>query len=153
MKELLENIKETLENLLPNLTMVEIDWGQLNDDKPEADFPCALVGIHQVTYSQQGNGYQIAEPEITVTVAARQPNRFGFGITPLELLELTDQIHEVLQQHTHGDYSPLFRTSLARLKGLKNIYGYRITYHTAYTIPLTPTYGKTMIEDMILHLK
>lgn len=68
-KEILLNVQERLGTAVPGLEYIDKDWGQLSYEKPAVKYPCALLDVKNINYSQEGRGRQMADTQLTVTVA------------------------------------------------------------------------------------
>lgn len=135
-KDLLLGVQQQL-GVLKGL-YVDKDWGQLRYEQPPVKYPCALIDIEQVGFSQLGKGYQLADVAITVTVANQRLVATSFkasskqdGYSTVELLE---RVHTALQLYYEKDFAPLVRTNL-RKAYIDNTYEvYAITYQTQFTV-------------------
>lgn len=70
MKELIDDIKTRIEPVT-GLKYVDEDWGQLDyySPAPTVKFPCALVDIGQVQWSDTGNRVQIGTASVIIRIA------------------------------------------------------------------------------------
>ena len=148
-------IKDIVEALGADNTLglkyIDKDWGQLNVEQPAVGWPCALVDIEQVEYSNLGGGWQMADATIELTVANNRTNASSAHApsTAKNLsyltLELCDAIHLKLQgfngTHSPSQYAPLVRTSFYKdTDGLK-FECYTMRYKTQFKVP--PTTDRT----------
>ncbi|MDD4395680.1 MAG: hypothetical protein PHQ33_07330, partial [Bacteroidales bacterium] len=82
MKQIFLDIQTKLSGIT-ELKHIDKNWGQLQYEQPPVKFPCALLDIANVNYSQMGKLAQLAEGDIEITVANlrltntsyRNPNR------------------------------------------------------------------------------
>lgn len=136
MKQLVTILKERLTDELEEVSTVDINWGQLSGEPLSRFFPCVLIDLEKVTFSQQRNGYQLAEADIRIVVADSIPDEdCPDEINPLQLYGLIENAHNSLQQFSDGNFAPLCRTSMEKTENDGNYHGYTITYQTNYTIP------------------
>jgi hypothetical protein len=70
MKTILQDIQNRLSAEIPTLKYIDEDWGQLDYfmPAPPVKFPCALININNVVYSNQGALIQQGLATITITV-------------------------------------------------------------------------------------
>jgi len=54
---------------IPELRFVGEDWGQLNFEHPPVNFPCALIDLYEVDYSDAGRNLQKADAKLVISVA------------------------------------------------------------------------------------
>lgn len=137
-KEIILDIQERLGERVPELGYVDKDWGQLSHEVPAVQFPCALIDVVNVNYTQQGKGYQLADAQITITVANLRIVSSSLKAPRKEdayrVIELLEQIHEALQLFSGGDYAPLFRINLKKEVADSSKECYKMTYQTAFTV-------------------
>lgn len=139
MKHILLSIQDQLQAAVPALKYIDKNWGQLNYDQPPVQWPCALVDIESVNYSQMGKGYQKAEADIVITVGnvnhVRSSALAACKTDSYETIELLDNIHQVLQLYTDGQhFQPLQRTNLRKVFSDKGAEIYTMTYKTAFIV-------------------
>lgn len=138
MTTILLDIQRQLGATIPELAYIDKDWGQLAYDKPAVKFPCALLDVKEITYTQMGKGCQMADTQITVTVASMRLAASSLLAPRQEdayhVIELLGRIHAALHQFTTGSYSPLFRTNLRKILADSSKECYEIIYQTAYQV-------------------
>jgi hypothetical protein len=135
-KQILLDIQAHLKNSVPEIMYLDKDWGQLSYENPAVNWPCVLLDIENVDYSQQAHGGFVADTQITVTVADARYASSSANAPDKEdayrVMDLMDKIHRELQLFSAGDYSPLFRSRLqkAYVDSFREVY--KMTYQTAY---------------------
>ncbi|MEG1669348.1 hypothetical protein [Chryseobacterium sp.] len=67
MKTLFKNMMELLKTI-PNLYVAE-NWGQLDMTQPPVNFPCALLDLGDMEFSQRGSLTQQGEGILTISLA------------------------------------------------------------------------------------
>lgn len=130
------SVQTRLEKCVQELSYIDKDWGQLYREVPSVNWPCALLDVKNVDYTQEGGGNQMADTQIVITVAdlrltpasSPAPNRENAYKT----IELLGKIHEALQLFKAGGYGPLFRTNLRKVENNNSYECYRLTYQTAF---------------------
>lgn len=135
---ILLDIQDQLGKTVPELAYVDKDWGQLSQEKPAVKFPCALLDLKDIKFSQTGNGGQVADTEITVTVANIRLTPSSISAPKREeayqIIGLLAKIHAALHTFSTGDYAPLFRTKLRKVVADSSRECYELTYQTAYVV-------------------
>lgn len=71
MKQLLSSIKERISEKIDSVRYIDEDWGQLDYYAPDhpVKWPCVLIDISQVRWSNQGKHLQTGIAEVAITVA------------------------------------------------------------------------------------
>lgn len=156
-KEIMLSVQGRLGERVPELGYVDKDWGQLSHEKPAVKFPCALLDIENINYTQQGGGYQQADTQITVTVANLRLTAASLNAPRKEdaykVIDLLERIHEALQLFSDGDYAPLFRTNLKKVLADSSKECYKITYQTAFAVSLDTGGGTAPAPEVKIHFK
>ena len=60
-KTILLAVQQRLAERVPELAYIDKNWGQLDYEAPPVKWPCALLDIDEVPFSQIGGGGQIAD--------------------------------------------------------------------------------------------
>lgn len=154
-KEILQSVQTQLGDNVPELKYVDKDWGQLSHAQPAVKFPCMLLDIEDVSYSQIAKGGQMADTQITLTIADSRLTSSSLTAPKKEdaykVIDLIEKVHTVLQNFTNGNYAPLFRTSLKKVLADSGKECYKIVYQTAYMegamcqYDTTPTTGVKIV--------
>ena len=124
-KTILLAVQQRLAERVPELAYIDKNWGQLDYEAPPVKWPCALLDIDEVPFSQIGGGGQIADG-VTVEILAANLRL---------LIELLDKIHSALQRFTDGTFGPMFRTQIKKIAAVRAGECYKVLYQTAYTLP------------------
>ena len=66
---ILLSVQTQLGARVPELAYIDKDWGQLSYEVPSVKWPCALLDVENVNYTQEGGGRQMADTQLTITVA------------------------------------------------------------------------------------
>ena len=69
MKEIIQAIQQELAASVPGLRYIDRDWEQLRYEQPPVKFPCALIEIKSIEYSEILNGEYDARVYGVITVA------------------------------------------------------------------------------------
>ena len=126
-KTILLAVQQRLAERVPELAYIDKNWGQLDYEAPPVKWPCALLDIDEVPFSQIGGGGQIADG-VTVEILAA-------NLRLVRLIELLDKIHSALQRFTDGTFGPMFRTQIKKIAAVRAGECYKVLYQTAYTLP------------------
>lgn len=135
-KQVLLDVQARLQEEVPSLRYIDKDWGQLNEERPAVNFPCAIIDVDSVRYQDLSGGYQIAEAALTVTVAdlrtmsssASSPQReASFGI-----FDMIQSVHNALQHYASHNFAPLVRLGMQRVPATKGYECYELKYTTAF---------------------
>ncbi|WP_346236142.1 hypothetical protein ABDK00_016955 [Niabella insulamsoli] len=134
---LIKDIQNRLSAEIPALKYVDEDWGQLDDysPNPPVKWPCALIDINHVLYSNAGRHSQLGEATITISVAdikltnSSSKAPAGQKQKQTDYLQLIKSIHIALHGwHGHNHYSSLIRTIFKRVKRDDGVRQHLITY-------------------------
>ncbi|MCM1302246.1 MAG: hypothetical protein NC250_01270 [Alistipes senegalensis] len=154
---LLLSVRTRLGESVSELEYIDKDWGQLSCEVPSVKWPCALLDVENVDYTQEGGGRQLADTQIVITVAdlrlasasSPDPNdESAYG-----MLELLEKIHRSLHLFTAGGYAPLFRTNLKKIKGDHSYECYRLTYQTAFEVGFDTETASGRVDRIELDMK
>lgn len=154
---ILLNVQTQLGESVPELAYIDKDWGQLSYELPSVKWPCALLDVENVNYTQEGGGRQMADTRITITVA-------DMRLTPASLtapdrmdayktIELLGKIHRALHNFSTVDYAPLFRSNLKKVVVNSSYECYRLTYQTAFEVGFDTGATTSRIQNVRLNLK
>nr|DAV64463.1 MAG TPA: hypothetical protein [Caudoviricetes sp.] len=140
MEEIFLSIQERIASMLPGLSLVDEDYGQLITDEETypVTFPCVLIGNIESEWTDIGVGVQKGTCEITVKLAidCYDDTHYTSGTADKirERLEKNKSLYKILQGYRNSrDMSPLKRvkgTDYA-LPGQIKVYEttFRFNYH------------------------
>ena len=119
-KTILLAVQQRLAERVPELAYIDKNWGQLDYEAPPVKWPCALLDIDEVPFSQIGGGGQIADGVTVEILAANLRLVSSSAAAPRKadaylLIELLDKIHSALQRFTDGTFGPMFRTQIKKI--------------------------------------
>lgn len=137
MKQLFLDIQTQLAEI-SELKAIDKNWGQLNYEDSPIKFPCALLDIADVNFSQLGQLAQQADGNIEITVANmrltnsnyRNPNKADSYV----VFDIMDDIHQLLQGWSNGTTGRLIRTNLQKVATDRNYEIYKMTYRTTWRV-------------------
>ena len=138
MKQIFLSIQNRLAEI-DELSYIDKDWGQLQYEQPPVQWPCALIDVANIDYTQQGNGAQTAQASITITVADTIPATSSYQSPTREdsyaIIDLLEEIQQKLQLFSNGStFTPLMRTNLMKAAANGEYVVYQMTYKTAFTV-------------------
>ena len=135
----MKNIFLDIQNKLSNITelkYIDKNWGQLLYEQPPVKFPCALLDIANVNYTQLGQLAQTAVGDIEITVANLQLSPSSQKSlqrnNAYAIMDIMDKIHQDLHGWATSNFIPLIRTSLQKVEVSKSYEIYKITYNTSW---------------------
>ena len=83
-KTILLAVQQRLAERVPELAYIDKNWGQLDYEAPPVKWPCALLDIDEVPFSQIGGGGQIADG-VTVEILAANLRRPPHPARPMPI--------------------------------------------------------------------
>ena len=138
MKQLLTDIQNRLMTI-NTLKYVDEDWGQMDYYMPHAPvkFPCALININNVQYSNAGDLLQFGLVNIVITVADIKLSNSS-GKAPQLQKQAAWKVYDTIKavvKVLHGwsgsaHYNPLSRTTITRRKNDDGINLFDINFTT-----------------------
>lgn len=150
LKDLFLSVQARLKDRISEAGYIDKDWGQLVPEIPSVKWPCILLDVDNVNYTQAGAGRQMAEPTITITVAdMRLGSSSAAAPSPedaYKTIELLEKIHGVLHLFHEEGYNPLFRTNLKKVVADSSKECYQMTYQTAFAVDYDT--GSTQAEGI-----
>ncbi|ODS78568.1 MAG: hypothetical protein ABS44_21705 [Chryseobacterium sp. SCN 40-13] len=139
MKQLLTDIQNRLQAAVPALKYIDEDWGQMDYFMPNAPvkFPCALINIGSVNYSNEGKGVQLGMATVVITVADIKLSNTSSQAPVLQkqaawkVFETIGAVHAALHGwNGSAFYGPLTRTTVTRRKNDDGINLFDIVFTT-----------------------
>lgn len=139
LKNVMKAVKEALQQV-PELRYAGEDWGQLDYFRQSpVKFPCALVDVEAVDYSDNGARYQQGIGSLTVRVADSRMFNGSFQAPPSDTefaaFDLLQSVYKALQGLSGETFSPLTRTKLVRARRDDSIREFRLSFDFAFTDP------------------
>lgn len=154
---ILSSVRTQLAERVPELACVDKDRGQLACEVPPVEWPCALLDVENVDCTQEGGGRQMADVQLTITVADRGPA--PASELPAEpedacrILGLLGKIHRSLHRFAAGDYAPLSCTNLRKVGTDSSYECYRLTCRTAFEVGFDTGATTSRIQDVRLRME
>lgn len=138
MKEIFLAIQRRLADTVPTLRYIDKDWQQLTDPHPPVQWPCCLIDLDNVDYTQLGGRGRMAEAQITLTVADELLKRSS-GQAPskgeaYDTLDVVAAVRDTLHGwRVPGTTQDLAITNIAKQYREKGHVVYSLTFATAWT--------------------
>ena len=126
METLIKSVQEKLKTAVPELRWIDQDFGQFELEKPPVDFPCALIDIPDIQYSDSSNLEQIGDTTLTVRLGFRVYNRSN-SKAPDMIKEkgrahfaIIKKVYKVLHGHEddEANYNTITRATMLRGKSI-----------------------------------
>jgi hypothetical protein len=146
MKAYIVAIISRLKASVEELKYIDEDWGQLDMQKSPVKYPCCLIYINEVSWSDTGRGHQIGIAEMIFRIAAMRLSGSMSGgsaeatseqrMSALSILELLKKIHDAIHgwsPDTDEDLAgilvgPLTRTIMRRTARRDGVQEYEMKY-------------------------
>lgn len=138
-KDALKAVKTALQEI-KELRYTGEDWGQLDyfTQKP-VKFPCALVDVEEVDYSNNAPRRQQGVAALTIRVADTRIFNGSFQSPPSETEFSTFDLLQRIANALHGlsgeTFSPLVRTGVVRARRDDSVREFRLSFRFAFTDP------------------
>lgn len=132
MKSVINSIINLIKESCPQIRYVSRNWNQLSYEQPPVKFPCALVDIDSLQFSEIAHGNSIANGTISVTIADSQLARGSSSSRDFELLDTVTLVADKLQCLSTPDFQPLILVSLSKSYSDKSYDVYTLTFSTSF---------------------
>lgn len=138
LKDLIEELIDRL-GRIDGLRYVAEDWGQLDYEQPPVQWPCALIDIQDIRYSQTGAGGLLGECGFVIRLANRAPHRVSANAPKrqkdetLVLSGIIDQIFLSIHAEGSEKHSPFVLQSVQKVKE-PDIQSYILSFATQFKI-------------------
>ena len=119
---------------VPELRFVGEDWGQLNFDQPPVNFPCGLIDLSEVDYSDAGRNRQKADAKLVITIADIRYDGIA-AFNPAKVNEQAFLIFQIMEKvnsliHGYGNeyHSKFSRKKIKKVEREDSIREFRMIY-------------------------
>jgi hypothetical protein len=138
MESLFNNIQQHIAANFPQLSLIDEDCGQLeaietSEDTYPVTFPCLLINIPEVEWTNLGTGSQRGTANITIRLAidCYDDTHYGSGTEDkvIDRMEFAKSIHRRLQGFKSGNATPLIRRSTRFYNRPHAVKVYETTYN------------------------
>ncbi len=157
MKHIFLNIQDRIANQVPALRYIDKNWGQLNFPQPPVQWPCCLIDLDNIDYSQAADRCRLAEASISLTVAdhhtVRSSAKAPSKSDAYDILDIITTIIEVLEGYRVPDTTQaLTRTRLQKTYSDQSYDIYTLTFTTAW-IEQPNEEGQTVIASPSINVR
>jgi len=153
MKNIFLSIQKKLSEVT-ELKHIDKNWSQLLYEKPPVKFPCALLNITGINYSQLGVLAQDANGIVEITIANhRLKNSSGKAPRKEEaymVFDVIEKMHQLLQGWTNNEFQPLVRTSIQKLDASYCYEIYKVSYQTSWRVFKETDQAPVQIKTLVL---
>lgn len=137
MKQIFLNIQERIADQVPTLRYIDKNWGQLNIPQPPVQWPCCLIDLDSIDYSQATDRCRLSEASISLTVAdqhtVRSSAKAPSKSNAYDILDVITAIIEALEGYRVPDTTQaLTRTRLQKTYSDQSYDVYTLTFTTAW---------------------
>lgn len=137
MKQIFLNIQDRLAVQVPALRYIDKNWNQLNLPQPPVQWPCCLIDIDNIDYSQTSGSDRLADATISLTIATqhtvRSSTKAPSKSDAYDVLDVLESVMETLEGWRVPDTTQaLTRTRLAKAYSDQSYDVYTLTFSTAW---------------------
>lgn len=137
MKQIFLNIQDRLADQVPALRYIDKNWNQLNMPQPPVQWPCCLIDIDNIDYSQTSSSDRLADATISLTIATqhtvRSSTKAPSKSDAYDVLDVLESVMETLEGWRVPDTTQaLTRTRLAKAYSDQSYDVYTLTLTTAW---------------------
>lgn len=138
-------LKNIIQELIRNLSEIEgikyaaEDWGQLDYEQPPVQWPCALVDMQDIRFTQTGMGGLLAECTFTIQLADRSPQRVSARASApqkdrtLQIFGIIDSIFQKIHTKESEEHSPFMLVNMKRAN-LPELQSYILTFKSQFRL-------------------
>lgn len=137
MKQIFLSIQDRLAEQVEAIRYIDKNWGQLNMPQPPVQWPCCLIDLDSIEYSQITALDRLADATVSITVADQHTVRSS-GKAPSKsdaygILDVLEQVIEALEGYRVPSTTQAFtRTRLAKTFCDQSYDVYTLTFTTAW---------------------
>lgn len=137
MKQIFLAIQDRLSTMVPALRYIDKNWNQLNMPQPPVQWPCCLIDLDSIDYTQAAHLTRLAEATIILTVATQHTVRSSAKATAkadaYDILDVLEAVIEALEGYRVPDATQaLTRTRLQKTYSDQSYDVYTLTFTTAW---------------------
>lgn len=137
MKHIFFAIQDRLATMVPALQYIDRNWNQLRYDQAPIKWPCCLIDLDSIDYSQAADLCRVAEASISITIATQVLTRTSAKApsktTGFDILDIVENVIEALEGYRVPDTTQsLARTRLEHSYSDKGHDIYTLTFTTAW---------------------
>lgn len=137
MKQIFLSIQDYLAEQVTKLKYIDKNWGQLNIPQPPVQWPCCLIDVASIDYTQTSDLDRLADATIELTIAdhhtVRSSAKAPSKSDAYEILDTIEAVIEALEGYRVPDTTQaLTRTRLAKTYSDQSYDVYTLTFTTAW---------------------
>lgn len=120
MKNCIETIMDRLKAQVPELRHIDMNLGQMNMENPPVDYPCALIDVTDIRYSQTGQGGQVGTATIDIELffSVNSPSNMSapnsVRTQAMAHFDIVKKVYTSLEGLSGDNFSGLSRLGLKR---------------------------------------
>lgn len=122
MQTLTTAIMDRLQSMVPEIAWIDLDVGQLELENPPVDYPCALVDVTDIDFSDMAENNQVGNTTVTISIAQQCITETNYA-TPLQYrneaatyFNIIQKVFTALQGFEGNHFAPLTRVTLRKQK-------------------------------------
>lgn len=157
MKQIFLAIQDRLSSLVPALRYIDKNWGQLNMPQPPVQWPCCLIDLDNIDYSQTSSSDRLADATISLTIATQHTVRSSAKAPSksdaYDILDVLESVMEALEGWRVPDTTQaLTRTRLQKAYSDQSYNVYTLTFTTAWVEQVTEE-GQTVAASPSINVR
>ena len=142
MKQIFLSIQDRLSTMVPALRYIDKNWNQLNMPQPPVQWPCCLIDLDNIDYSQTSSSDRLADATISLTIATQHTVRSSAKAPSksdaYDILDVLESVMEALEGWRVPDTTQaLTRTRLQKAYSDQSYDVYTLTFTTAWVEQVT----------------
>lgn len=142
MKQIFLSIQDRLSTMVPALRYIDKNWNQLNMPQPPVQWPCCLIDLDNIDYSQTSSSDRLASATINLMVgtqhAVRSSAKAPSKSDAYDILDVLESVMEALEGwRVPSTTQALTRTHLAKAYSDQSYDVYTLTFTTAWVEQVT----------------
>ena len=142
MKQIFLSIQDRLSTMVPALRYIDKNWNQLNIPQPPVQWPCCLIDLDNIDYSQTSSSDRLADATISLTIATQHTVRSSAKAPSksdaYDILDVLESVMEALEGwRVPSTTQALTRTRLAKTYSDQSYDVYTLTFTTAWVEQIT----------------
>ena len=157
MKQIFLSIQDRLTKKVPALHYIDKNWNQLNLPQPPVKWPCCLIDLDNIDYTQTSSPDRVANATINITVAdmhtVRSSAKAPSKSDAYDILDVLEAVMEALEGWRVPSTTQAFtRTRLAKTYSDQSYDVYTLTFTTAWVEQVTEE-GKTVSASPSINVR
>lgn len=157
MKQIFLSIQDRLSTMVPALRYIDKNWNQLNMPQPPVQWPCCLIDLDNIDYSQTSSSDRLADATISLTIATQHTVRSSAKAPSksdaYDILDVLESVMEALEGWRVPDTTQaLTRTRLQKAYSDQSYYVYTLTLTTAWVEQVTEE-GQTVMASPSINVR